>query len=524
MPNNTNILKWYPFKENANVLEIYNENSIMEKLEKNINVRKCPITEFKLQGEYDYITLIGTYEYAPTIYEGTKPYASFLKDLKKHLKPDGKILLAIDNRLGIKYFAGAKSKHYNKIFEVVESEIREERPNLLLKRELEKFINEAEFKNYKFYYPVPDYINANTIFTDEFLPKSNHSKIVYPLNYDEQSIIIFNEINVMKQICDNNKFADFTNSYLVEISNEEINNDIKFINYNIFRKDKYKLALIMGKENVQKYAETTKAKKHIENINKYIENLRYLGFKVLEKVENDKIISKLANSEELDKKIVAKIKEENVEEAYKEIENWYSYIKQRLQKELAKGENIFKKYKIEIPKDIEEKMQFVKNGYIDLSFENVFCEDEYVFYDQEWYFENVPLEFILYRAINNLYNYNVSKIEQKLNKKDILQKFNLTTFIPYFEELESKIQKEILDEETVNEYRNTLSQYNVNLQELNLDNKELTKQFLILKEQKEKLAKEKEEIENKYNILLNEYNTSRAWKIIKGFRSFLGRK
>ena len=74
----------------------------------------------------------------------------------------------------------------------------------------------------------------------------------------------------------------------------------------------------------------------------------------------------------------------------------------------------------------------------------------------------------------------------------MLEKFNLTIFTPYFEKLESKIQKEILDEETVNKYRNRLSKYNVNLQELNTDNKELTKQFLILKEQNEKLAKEKE--------------------------------
>ena len=172
-----------------------------------------------------------------------------------------KILLAIDNRLGIKYFAGAKNKHYNKLFEVVESEVRQKKPNLLLKRELEKFINEAEFKNYKFYYPVPDYFNTNTIFTEDFLPKSNHSKIVYPVNYDEESIIIFNEINVMKQICDNNKFADFTNSYLVEISNEQINNDIKFINYNIFRKDKYKISINYGKKKMYKNMQKTQKSK-----------------------------------------------------------------------------------------------------------------------------------------------------------------------------------------------------------------------------------------------------------------------
>lgn len=261
MPNSTNILKWYPFKENANVLEIYNENSILEKLKKQINVQKCTIDKLKLEGEYDYITLIGTYEYAPTIYEGNKPYSDFLKDLKKHLKPNGKILIAIDNRLGIKYFAGAKSNHYNRLFEGIESEIKERKPNLLLKKELEKFINEANFKNYKFYYPLPDYNNTNTIFTDEFLPKSNHSKIVYPVNYDEESLIIFNEINVMKQICDNNKFADFTNSYLIEISNEEIENDTKFVNYNIFRKDKYKLALIMRKRYSTKICRSTRSKK-----------------------------------------------------------------------------------------------------------------------------------------------------------------------------------------------------------------------------------------------------------------------
>lgn len=252
MEMSVNILKWYPFKENAKVLEIYDTYSIVNKLEKNIKVESKQINNLNINEKYDYITLIGTYEYAPTIFNNDKPYSSFLKMLKEHLNKDGKIILAVDNRLGIKYFAGAKNKHYNKLLKVVESEIRKEKPNLLLKTEIEKFIKEADFKNYKFYYPLPDYTNTATIFTDEFLPKSNYSKIVYPVNYNEESMIIFNEINVMKQICDTNKFVDFTNSYLVEISNQTIDNDIKFINYNIFRKDKYKLDLVMRKRYSRK--------------------------------------------------------------------------------------------------------------------------------------------------------------------------------------------------------------------------------------------------------------------------------
>lgn len=253
----TNILKWYPFEENANILEIYKDTSIMDKLENKINLQKTTIEELKLDGKYDYITLIGTYEYAPTIIKGEKPYSSFLKMLKEHLNQNGKILLAIDNRLGIKYFVGAKSEYYSKIFKGIESEIRLGQPNLLLKRELEKFIKEAEFEHYKFYYPLADYRNTNSIFTDEFLPKSNHSKILYPVNYEDGSIIIYNEINAMKQICDNNRFVDFTNSYLIEISNSEIQQEVKFVNYNTFRKDEYKLILVMRKRYSRKICNNT---------------------------------------------------------------------------------------------------------------------------------------------------------------------------------------------------------------------------------------------------------------------------
>jgi len=263
-----NLLEWYPFEENAEVLEIYNETSILQNLKRKVDLKQISIKDLNLEGKYDYITLIGTYEYAPTIIKNEKPYSTFLKILREHLKPNGKILLAIDNRLGIKYFAGAKNEHYERIFETVESEIRKEKPNLLLKRELEKFIKEADFTSYKFYYPLPDYKNVSSIFTDEFIPKSNHSKIIYPVNYDEGSIVVYNEINAIKQICDNNKFVDFTNSYFLEISNQKIDNDIKFVNYNVFRKEKYKLVLTMGNKNEKKYDLTEQGQEHIEKISK----------------------------------------------------------------------------------------------------------------------------------------------------------------------------------------------------------------------------------------------------------------
>lgn len=533
MEMSTNILKWYPFKEGATVLEIYNENSLLEQLEKNIQIDKCNINEFEIKGKYDYITLIGTYEYASTIIKNSNPYSEILKKLKEHLKENGKIILAIDNRLGIKYFAGDKNEHYSRIFEGIESKIRKDVPNLLLKTEIEKNIEKAGFCQYKFYYPLPDYKNTSTIFTDEFLPKSNHSKIVYPENYSKEGIIVYNEVNVIKQICDIGQFQNFTNSYLVEIFDGERDNDIKFINYNVFRKDKYKLILTIKENSVQKVAETNLAKSHIEQINKNIKRLKEIGLNISEEVQNNKIVSEFINGEELDKKIVNEIKKGNVGNAYKEIEDWYRYISEKLETSRDTDIDIFSKYNIEVEEKLKAKMKFIKDGFIDLSFENVFLKEGYLFYDQEWCFENIPLEFILYRAINNLYTYNDSELEEKLKKKDILNRFYLTDFISVFEKLEKSIQDEILNDKYIEEYRNKIANNYANIKEIDILRKENSKkeeeliktieQFNILKNQKENIEDEHRKLLNEYNILLNDYNTSRGWKIIKGFRKFLGR-
>ena len=524
MNNKTNILKWYPFEKNAKVLEIFDEDGILDKIDKNINLEQISIKELKIVGQYDYITLIGTYEYAPLVVTKENPYIEILKMLKQHLNENGKILLAIDNRVGIKYFSGAKSKHYSRLFEGLETKINYIRPNLLIKDELEKFIKGADFKNYKFYYPLPDYDNTSSIFTDEFLPKSSHSKIVYPLNYENDSNVIFNEINVIKQICDMSEFTKFTNSYFVEISNVEVKNDIKFVNYNVFRKDKYQLVLIMHDDWFEKRAANISANDHIKTIETYTYKLKLLGFNMLEKIKDDSIVSEYVKEKELDKKIIELILQGKINEAYSEIKNWYNYINSRLTTTGMEGQDVFQKYGIDIPNELKEKMKFVKDGFIDLSFENIFCKDGYLFYDQEWYLENIPIEFILYRAINNLYVYNGTELEQKLTKEEILNEFKIIEFVDYFDKLENIIQKEILNESTIESYKKDMDKCFKSIEALKDENIEKGKEISNLKEMYQRLKEEKENIRKQYEGLLHEYNTSRGWKVIKGVRKILGRK
>ena len=53
----------------------------------------------------------GVLEYAMSFTEGKTPYETFLQRMGAYLKPEGRLLIAIENRLGLKYFAGAPEDH-----------------------------------------------------------------------------------------------------------------------------------------------------------------------------------------------------------------------------------------------------------------------------------------------------------------------------------------------------------------------------------------------------------------------------
>jgi 2-polyprenyl-3-methyl-5-hydroxy-6-metoxy-1,4-benzoquinol methylase len=78
---------------------------------KNIEVLSDNFDEFAAVGSFDFITLIGVLEYAPMFIRGENPALEMLKRARSMLAADGKLIIAIENKLGLKYFAGAPEDH-----------------------------------------------------------------------------------------------------------------------------------------------------------------------------------------------------------------------------------------------------------------------------------------------------------------------------------------------------------------------------------------------------------------------------
>lgn len=170
--------------------------------------------EPNLTGQYDLITLIGVFEYAQFSIQSERPFVDYLARIRRHLAPGGRIVIAIENRLGLKYWAGATEDHTGLYFEGLEGYPTTDYVRTFSKPELEQVMREAGLAKQKFYYPYPDYKFVERIYSDEYLPKKgelNRNR----QNFDRQRMQLFREERVYDTLIESGLFAQFSNSFLV---------------------------------------------------------------------------------------------------------------------------------------------------------------------------------------------------------------------------------------------------------------------------------------------------------------------
>jgi SAM-dependent methyltransferase len=240
-PIRQNIINWYPFKKNASCLEIgggcgaitgalcqnLEEVKVVElsKRRSSINLERHKnfdnleiivgnLNDIKFDQKFDYITLNGVLEYAGSFTKTDEPYKDFLKQIKTYLKPDGKLIIAIENRYGLKYFAGAKEDHTGKEFDGITGYLGNDKVRTFGKIELKNLLSESGYPTQEFYYPHPDYKMPIEIYSDYLLPNKDTLLSASP-NFDNERYLIFDEVEAFKGIIENNQYEFFANSFLV---------------------------------------------------------------------------------------------------------------------------------------------------------------------------------------------------------------------------------------------------------------------------------------------------------------------
>lgn len=126
----------------------------------NVAVIADSFQHFAPAARFDVITLVGVLEYARLFYPaapGVDPVDAMLARVRALLKPGGVLLLAIENQLGLKYFAGSREDHVAVPMHGIEDLYRADGVVTFGRAELGDRLDAAGLPARAWWYPFPDY-------------------------------------------------------------------------------------------------------------------------------------------------------------------------------------------------------------------------------------------------------------------------------------------------------------------------------------------------------------------------------
>ena len=173
-----------------------------------------------LTDKYDVITLIGVLEYAQSYIDSPTPFEDFIDMIKQHLTERGRIVIAIENKYGLKYWAGCREDHINTFFPGVEGYVNTNRARTFARNTLEGMLKQAGLEEITFYYPYPDYKFPRRIYSDDYLP-ARGELVENMCNYDNDRMFLFHEEQVYDNLLADGLFPQFSNSFLIVCSRKE---------------------------------------------------------------------------------------------------------------------------------------------------------------------------------------------------------------------------------------------------------------------------------------------------------------
>ena len=307
-PLRHNLLRHYNFKQTDNVLELgcgcgaitrqlgeskANVTSIEGSLFRakcaaercrdlaNVKVYCSNFQDILLTPEYDYVTLIGVLEYSSVFFVGDKPFNQCIEIAKSALKKNGKLIIAIENRLGLKYFLGYSEDHTGMPYSGLQDFYQKNTAYTFGKSEITDLLAQNGFVNINFAYPFPDYkLPITVIFESAFISNgfspSNLISATNSRDYSRPYKHLPLEYFFWKQLEKNNLISDLSNSFLIETSLSSISIDQNLIAkyYTVDRKRQYNVATSFIKDGDQ-------IKVVKENIEKISDNYNYKLIQIL---------------------------------------------------------------------------------------------------------------------------------------------------------------------------------------------------------------------------------------------------
>jgi SAM-dependent methyltransferase len=167
--------------------------------------------------KFDYVICNGVLEYASLFSSSDNPIEDFLKSMSKLLNDSGSVIIAIENKLGLRYFSSGCEEHTGIMFDGLEDYPRFKRgARTFGKRELSDLLN-RDFDSVELFIPLPDYKLPSGIIRETLTSQVDCGELFAATDrYDFGSSMapLMHERLVWNSIEKTGLLSDFSNSFL----------------------------------------------------------------------------------------------------------------------------------------------------------------------------------------------------------------------------------------------------------------------------------------------------------------------
>lgn len=241
-PMRASLLEWYPFRENADVLEVggaFGElthvlckkcgqvTSVEREPDRakairsrcrgwqNLTVCACDLMQIRTERKYDYVFAAGILESQEIRSKNMEDYAEFVSRLCAFLKPSGKLLLVSGNRMGVRYLCGEPDEKTGIPFDGISRYPMDQGLYGFTRKELEAIVEKAGIRRHRFYYPLPDDQMVQAVYAQEDLPKDGVKDRVIAY-YRDRHTVVASQSDLMDFCIGSGCLHEFANSFFVE--------------------------------------------------------------------------------------------------------------------------------------------------------------------------------------------------------------------------------------------------------------------------------------------------------------------
>ncbi len=387
------------------------------------NYEEADAPAITVQSSYDYIVLLEAFEYM-------KRPEDTLVSLRNHLAEDGVLLIGMDNRFGLRYFCGDRDVFTERNFDGIENYIRintADKSSMhgrgYTKSEAASLLGAAGFVNTHSFSVLPSVEEPQLFYAEDYLPEEELN-VRFNAYYNHPDTIFMEENTLYKSIIENGMFHQMANGYLFECKKKDIvgaYEEIKHVTISMERDREYALATIIKRNDT--VVKKAVYEEGISRLQRLIENNVYLnerGVKVIAATLSGNEYSMPYVKGESAVTYFRRLLKEDVKMLYRELKRYFAVVLQSSEsvsydeidwyhyapgneKQKADDPNYDKWYKIAYAKP-DALGKIMKKGFIDLVSLNCFVVDgEFVFYDQEFFVENLPAYTILWRTLSFIY-------------------------------------------------------------------------------------------------------------------------